>query len=208
MAWDSALLKQAQTALLVIDVQRDFCAGGQLPVPDADAIVPLVNKLVAQAATVVLTQDWQPADHSSFASAHAKAFSTIETPEGTQTLWPDHCVQQSDGAKFHKDLDTAAAQVIIRKGFEQAMDSYSAFFENDQKTPTGLQGWLATKCIKKVVLVGLATDCCVTYSALDAIKLGFEVHVLLPACRAIDQKSAAEHCQQMRDAGVTLWENL
>jgi len=180
---------RAQTqALIVIDVQTDFCPGGALQVTGGDQIIPRINALMDEFATVVLTQDWHPADHSSFAANHlgAAPFSQIEMPYGAQTLWPVHCVQGSAGAAFHPDLRTDPAQLILRKGFRAAIDSYSAFFENDRSTPTGLEGYLRTRGITDLVLVGLATDFCVGFSALDAAKLGFGVTVLEGACRAID----------------------
>lgn len=196
-----------QTALLVIDVQNDFCPGGALAVSGGNEIVPLVNRLIARFSHVVLTQDWHPAGHSSFASSHkGKApFSTIEMPYGPQTLWPDHCIQGTPGAGFHAALDGTRAELIIRKGFRKAVDSYSAFFENDHTTPTGLAGTLRDRGIGNVVLAGLATDYCVAYSALDAVKNGFTATVLLDACRAIDLGgSLAQAERTMRAEGVTL----
>ncbi|MGR3585314.1 MAG: bifunctional nicotinamidase/pyrazinamidase, partial [Pseudooceanicola nanhaiensis] len=154
-------------ALIVIDIQNDFCPGGALAVAGGDEIVPGVNALMAEYPAVILTQDWHPAGHSSFASAHpgAAPFSTTEMPYGTQVLWPDHCVQGSPGAAFHAALDTDRADLIIRKGFNPAIDSYSAFFENDQTTPTGLEGYLRTRGITELTMVGLATDFCVNFSA-------------------------------------------
>ena len=174
-------------ALLVIDVQNDFCPGGALAVPDGDAIVPGINALMADFGAVILTQDWHPAGHSSFASSHdADPMSLTQMSYGPQVLWPDHCIQGSHGAEFHQDLRTERADMIIRKGFNPAIDSYSAFFENDHTTPTGLEGYLRTRGITQVTLVGLATDFCVNYSAVDAAKLGFGVEVRLDLCRAID----------------------
>lgn len=194
-------------ALVVIDVQNDFCPGGALAVPDGDAIVPGINALMQNYPAVVLTQDWHPADHASFASQHVgrEPYQTVEMPYGTQVLWPDHCVQGSEGAAFHPALDTTKADVIIRKGFRREIDSYSAFFENDRKTPTGLEGYLKSRGIDTVLLVGLATDFCVNYSAIDAARLGFATTVDLSLCRAIDldgSLSAAETA--MRNAGVRL----
>ncbi|PRX37128.1 nicotinamidase/pyrazinamidase [Meinhardsimonia xiamenensis] len=194
-------------ALVVIDVQNDFCPGGALAVPGGDEIVPGINALMAEFAAVILTQDWHPADHASFASQHAgKApFETVEMPYGEQVLWPDHCVQGAPGAAFHPDLDTERAQLIIRKGFHREIDSYSAFFENDRTTPTGLEGYLRTRGINRLTLVGLATDFCVNYSALDAARLGFEVTVREDLCRAIDlEGSLAAAREAMRKAGVRL----
>jgi len=193
-------------ALIVIDVQNDFCPGGALAVAGGDEIVAPINSLMEQFDAVILTQDWHPAGHSSFASAHpGKApFEMIQMPYGPQVLWPDHCMQGTEGADFHKDLRTDA-DLIIRKGFRSTIDSYSAFFENDQTTPTGLKGYLETRGIKQLTMVGLATDFCVHYSAVDAARLGFDVSVRLDACRAIDMEgSLAAAKQAMRDAGVTL----
>lgn len=175
-------------ALIVIDMQNDFCPGGRLAVADGDRIVPGINDLMAAFATVVLTQDWHPAGHASFASAHpgAAPFSTTRMTYGDQTLWPDHCVQGTDGAAFHPGLRTDPAALILRKGMNPAIDSYSAFFENDRRTPTGLDGWLRARGISSLTLVGLATDYCVAYSACDAALLGFEVTVRTDLSRAID----------------------
>ena len=193
-------------ALLVIDVQNDFCPGGALAVPDGDAIVPGINALMADFDAVILTKDWHPAGHSSFASSHdAAPMSLTQMPYGPQVLWPDHCVQGSRGANFHPDLRTDRAEMIIRKGFNPAIDSYSAFFENDHTTPTGLEGYLRTRGITQVTLVGLATDFCVNYSAVDAAKLGFEVAVRIDLCRAIDfDGSLAAARDGMAAAGVVL----
>jgi nicotinamidase/pyrazinamidase len=194
-------------ALIVIDVQNDFCPGGALAVPGGDQIVAGINARMAQIDTVVLTQDWHPAGHSSFAASHAgKApYDTTEMPYGTQVLWPDHCVQGSAGAAFHPDLDTDPAALIIRKGMTPAIDSYSAFFENDQTTPTGLEGWLRTRGLTRLIMVGLATDFCVQYSALDAARLGFAVTVELALCRAIDLDGSLAAAQTaLQQVGVTL----
>ena len=193
-------------ALLVIDVQNDFCPGGALAVPDGDAIVPGINALMADFDAVILTKDWHPAGHSSFASSHdAAPMSLTQMPYGPQVLWPDHCVQGSRGANFHPDLRTDRAEMIIRKGFNPAIDSYSAFFDNDHTTPTGLEGYLRTRGITQVTLVGLATDFCVNYSAVDAAKLGFEVAVRMDLCRAIDfDGSLAAARDEMAAAGVVL----
>jgi nicotinamidase/pyrazinamidase len=179
---------QHQQALLVIDVQNDFCPGGALPVANAHQVVPIINQLIAEHEHVVLTQDWHPADHSSFASQHAdrKPFDSIEVSHGKQTLWPDHCIQGTAGADFHRLLTWTKAELVIRKGFRKTIDSYSAFFENDRKTPTGLGGYLHERAVKALVLTGLATDFCVGFTALDGRKLGFEITVLEGACRAID----------------------
>jgi nicotinamidase/pyrazinamidase len=181
-------MRNETNALIVIDIQNDFCPGGALAVDRGDTIIPRVNALMGEFRTVVLTQDWHPKDHSSFAANHpgASPFTQIDMAYGPQTLWPAHCVQGSPGASFHPDLHTDPAQLIIRKGFRAGIDSYSAFFENDQATPTGLEGYLRTKGVTDLVLVGLATDFCVGFSALDAARLGFGVTVLEDACRAID----------------------
>ncbi len=195
------------TFLLVIDVQRDFCAGGALAVPHGDAVVPVINRIAAAYEHIVLTQDWHPAGHRSFASQHAgKApFQTIETPYGVQTLWPDHCVQDSAGAQFHPDLALGRAELILRKGFRAAIDSYSAFFENDRTTPTGLGGWLRERGCRRIALVGLALDYCVRYSAEDGHRLGFEVTVLEDACRAIDPAgTGAETLARCRALGIAI----
>ncbi len=194
-------------ALIVIDVQNDFCPGGALAVAEGDAIIPRINALMGEFAVRVLTQDWHPADHSSFAANHAGAepFSLTEMAYGPQVLWPTHCVQGSYGAAFHDDLATDPADLILRKGFRAAIDSYSAFFENDHATPTGLEGYLRTRGVTELTVVGLATDFCVAYSAIDAAKLGFAVTVLEGACRAIDlDGSLARARDEMRAAGVRL----
>jgi nicotinamidase/pyrazinamidase len=194
-------------ALIVIDVQNDFCPGGALAVPEGDQIVPGVNALMAEAEAVILTQDWHPAGHSSFASSHAGAspYDMTEMPYGPQVLWPDHCIQGSTGAQFHADLHTDRADLIIRKGYNPAIDSYSAFFENDRTTPTGLEGYLRTRGIERLLMVGLATDFCVNFSAVDAARLGFEVTVHEDLCRAIDlDGSLAAAREGMTGAGVTL----
>jgi len=176
------------TALLVIDVQNDFCEGGALAVPGGSTIVPLINRLMPEFRTIAFTQDWHPAGHHSFAACHkgARPYDVITLPYGAQVLWPTHCVAGTAGAMFHKDLDTDRAQVIIRKGFRESVDSYSAFFENDKTTVTGLGSYLTQRGIEEIVCVGLATDFCVFYSAMDARKLGFRVCVIGDACRAID----------------------
>jgi nicotinamidase/pyrazinamidase len=197
----------ADRALIIIDVQNDFCPGGALAVGDGDAVVPVINALSPSFEHVILTQDWHPAGHSSFASSHpgAPAFSSIAMPYGEQTLWPDHCIQGTPGAAFHPGLDWTRAELVLRKGFRPAIDSYSAFFENDRRTPTGLAGYLRERGIGDVTLVGLATDYCVAYSALDAIALGFATTVRLDACRGIDLGGTmATMLGRMRDAGVTL----
>lgn len=194
-------------ALVVIDIQNDFCPGGALGVADGDAIIPLVNQLIADHDHVILTQDWHPAGHSSFASSHPgkAAYEMIEMPYGPQTLWPDHCVQGSHGGEFHPALVWDKAEMIVRKGYRPGIDSYSAFFENDRTTPTGLAGYLRERGLTDLVLVGIATDFCVAYSALDAVREGFSATVRLDACRAIDLNgSLATMTEKMREAGVTL----
>ncbi len=174
--------------LLVVDVQKDFCPGGRLAVPHGDEVVPLVNRLAGRFGNVVLTQDWHPPGHLSFASSHPgkDAFQTIEVAYGTQVLWPDHCVQGSAGAEFRDDLKIPHAALVIRKGFRRAIDSYSAFYENDRTTPTGLAGYLRERGLRRVFLAGLALDFCVRYSAEDAHREGFEAIVIEDACRGID----------------------
>ena len=193
-------------ALIVIDVQNDFCPGGALAVPEGDTIVPGINALMGDFDAVILTQDWHPSGHSSFASHHgAEPMTLTEMPYGPQVLWPDHCVQGSPGADFHKDLMTDRADLIIRKGYNPAIDSYSAFFENDKTTPTGLEGYLRTRGIDTLTMVGLATDFCVNYSAVDAARLGFTVTVRQDLCRAIDfDGSLATALEEMAGAGVKL----
>lgn len=198
---------QPTDALIVIDVQNDFCPGGLLAVAGGDAIIARINGVMGRYGVRVLTQDWHPADHSSFAANHPGAvpFSVMQMPYGPQVLWPTHCVQGSHGAAFHADLATDPADMVIRKGFRAAIDSYSAFFENDHATPTGLEGYLRGRGVTAVTLVGLATDFCVAFSALDAARLGFGVTVLEGATRAIDlHGSLAQARGQMQAAGVTL----
>ena len=187
-------MQHADTALIVIDVQNDFCTGGALAVPNGEQVVPLINDMLPRYKACIFTQDWHPAGHASFASQHKdKApFETVEMPYGTQVLWPDHCVQGTHGAEFHADLETNPAHMILRKGLRRNIDSYSAFFENDRTTPTGLKGYLRTINVQKVTLAGLATDFCVFYSALDAARLGLDVTVALHACRAIDLGGSLE----------------
>ena len=192
-------------ALLVIDVQNDFCPGGALAVAGGDEIVPLVNRLGERFPHAVLTQDWHPPGHGSFASSHPgrKPFETIELAYGPQTLWPDHCVQESAGAAFHRELCLPRAELVIRKGFRPAVDSYSAFYENDRRTPTGLAGYLRERGLTRVFLVGLATDFCVHYSAIDARRLGFAAVLVEDACRAIDlEGSLGAAMRSMAEAGV------
>ncbi len=200
-------MKPASDALIVIDVQNDFCPGGALAVAGGEEIILRINGLMADFATVILTQDWHPATHASFAANHpgAEPFSMTTMPYGPQVLWPAHCVQGTDGAAFHRDLRTDPAQLIVRKGFRPEIDSYSAFFENDRSTATGLEGYLRSRGATHLTFVGLATDYCVAYSALDAARLGFKASVLEGACRAIDLNgSLADALSQMRDAGVAV----
>ncbi|MEM8693791.1 MAG: bifunctional nicotinamidase/pyrazinamidase [Pseudomonadota bacterium] len=192
-------------ALIVIDVQNDFCPGGALAVPGGNEIVGGINALMNAFDAVILTQDWHPSGHSSFASSHVGKvpYDLIEMPYGPQLLWPDHCIQGSLGAQFHEQLYTDRADMIVRKGHNPQIDSYSAFFENDQETPTGLEGYLRTREIDALTLVGLATDFCVNYSAMDAAKLGFETEIRIDLCRAIDlDGSLTAATEQMRDAGI------
>lgn len=192
-------------ALLVIDIQNDFCPGGALAVPGGNLIVPVVNKLINSFGTVIQTQDWHPADHSSFASSHQKKnpYEMIQMDYGDQVLWPDHCVQGSTGADFHPDLITDKSEVIIRKGFRRDIDSYSTFFENDQKTPTGLSGYLRERGITELYTVGLATDFCVKWSVLDGIKEGFKMHLVEDAVRGIDLNGSLELAlKEMKEIGA------
>jgi len=191
----------------VIDVQNDFCPGGSLAVPGGDEVVHLVNRIAHGFKHVVLTQDWHPAGHSSFASSHPgkSPFETIAMPYGPQTLWPDHCVQNTAGAAFHKDLDIPHAELVIRKGFRTAIDSYSALFENDHATPTGLGGYLKERGFAHVTCVGLAFDFCVRYSAEDARSAGFDVDVIEAACRAIDLNGSADATRRsFAERGIVL----
>ena len=201
-------MRAADEALIVVDVQNDFCPGGALAVAGGDEIIARINALMDDFATVVLTQDWHPADHSSFAANHpgADPFSLIEMPDGPQVLWPVHCVQGTPGAEFHPDLRCDPAHLIIRKGFRAAIDSYSAFLENDHKTPTGLAGYLRDCGVKKLTFVGLATDFCVAYSALDAIHAGFAATILEGACRGIDLNGSIVAVRTETLAAGVLWQ--
>jgi nicotinamidase/pyrazinamidase len=193
--------------LIIVDVQNDFCPGGALAVPEGDTFIPAVNRLAGEFAHVVLTQDWHPPGHSSFASAHPgrQPFETIDAPYGPQTLWPDHCVQGTSGAAFHPALAALHAELILRKGFRPAIDSYSAFRENDRRTSTGLAAYLRERAFERVTLCGLATDYCVLFSALDACDAGFAVELARNACRGIDlDGSLARAMQAMAEAGVTI----
>ena len=193
-------------ALLVIDVQNDFCPGGALAVAGGDDIVPGINALMDDFPAVILTQDWHPAGHSSFASTQgAEPMSMMQMPYGPQVLWPDHCIQGTGGAAFHPDLDTNRADLIVRKGFRPAIDSYSAFFENDKTTPTGLAGYLRDRGLTDLTLVGLATDFCVNWSAVDAARLGFTTTVRTDLARAIDMDGSLEAAMEgMTGAGVAI----
>jgi nicotinamidase/pyrazinamidase len=195
--------------LVIVDVQNDFCPGGALSVPEGDAIIPAVNRLATKFAHVVLTQDWHPAGHLSFASSHPgrRPLETIEVPYGAQILWPDHCVQGSGGAAFHPGLSVPHAELVLRKGFLREIDSYSAFRENDRCTPTGLASYLHERGFERLILAGLATDFCVQFSAIDAREAGFEVEVATEACRGIDlDGSLARAMRAMAEAGVALWD--
>lgn len=194
-------------ALLIVDVQNDFCPGGALEVPNGDEVVPVINRLSEDFAHVVQTQDWHPAGHQSFASSHEghDPYDVIEVDYGEQVLWPDHCVQGTDGAAFHPDLNTTRSELILRKGFRPEIDSYSAFYENDGETRTGLTGYLRERDVDTLFVVGLATDFCVKWSAVDGRKEGFDVYVVEDATRGIDQDgSLAAAWSEMNDAGVQI----
>lgn len=192
-------------ALLIVDVQNDFCPGGALRVPDGDRIIPVINKISTHFDHVLQTQDWHPPGHLSFASSHKgkKPFESIEVAYGPQILWPDHCIQGSKGAEFHKDLHVPSCELIIRKGFRKNIDSYSTFYENDHKTPTGLVGYLKEREINELFLAGLATDFCVKWSAVDGIKEHFKINVITDAVAGIDiNGSVAEAWDEMEKIGV------
>lgn len=197
-----------RTALLAIDVQNDFCPGGALAVAGGDQVVPVINDLSSRFPVCVATQDWHPAGHVSFASSHpgVKPFEAVHSGGRSHTAWPDHCVQATPGADFHPGLDTRPYRLIVRKGFRQGLDSYSAFFENDGRSSTGLNGFLSSLGIRSVVLCGLALDVCVFYSALDARRLGYRVMVVLNACRPVDQPqgSADKALGEMRARGCII----
>jgi nicotinamidase/pyrazinamidase len=196
--------------LIVIDVQNDFCPGGALAVADGDGVIDPIHNLAVKFDHIVLTQDWHTPGHSSFASAHAgkKPFEQIDLSYGMQTLWPDHCVQGTPGAEFHSALALARAELILRKGFRREIDSYSAFFENDRTTATGLAGYLRERALTRVFLAGLAYDFCVGYSALDARRLGFRAIVLKDACRAINLNGSVQNIEtEFARAGVVLMES-
>jgi nicotinamidase/pyrazinamidase len=205
LAKTSKIKPGAKDALIVVDVQNDFCPGGRLAVQKGDEVVPVINALAQRFENVVLTQDWHPSGHQSFATSHPgkKPFDSIELAYGEQILWPDHCVQGGDGAALHKDLSVPHAQLVVRKGFRREVDSYSAFLEADRKSRTGLEGYLRERGVKHVFICGLATDFCVAWTALDARKLGFAAAVVEDACRAIDmQGSLAAAWEKMKKAGV------
>jgi nicotinamidase/pyrazinamidase len=193
------------SVLLVVDVQNDFCPGGALAVRDGDGVVPVINRLARQFAHVILTQDWHPPGHHSFASQHPgrEPFESVALDYGPQTLWPDHCLQGSHGAAFHPGLDTGRAELVLRKGFRATIDSYSAFMENDRRTSTGLAGYLRERGLRRIFLAGLATDYCVAWSALGAASAGFEAILIEDACRAIDLGgSLGRALEDLRAAGV------
>lgn len=197
-------------ALLIIDVQNDFCPGGSLAVPKGDSVIPVINSLIPKFDAVIQTQDWHTAGHHSFASSHEgkNPYDTVELEYGTQVLWPDHCVQGTKGAEFHKDLNTTKTEVIIRKGFRKEIDSYSTFFENDQKTSTGLTGYLRERGITDLYATGLATDFCVKWSVIDGIKENFNVHVIEDAVRGIDiEGSVSQAWKEMKKAGAAVLES-
>lgn len=200
-------MSRPREVLLVVDVQNDFCPGGALAVPRGDEVVGPINRLIERFEHVALTQDWHPPGHSSFASAHPgkAAYDTIAMPYGPQILWPDHCVQQTEGAAFRADLLAPRAELILRKGCHPDIDSYSAFFENDRTTPTGLAGYLRERGVGRVVLAGLAYDFCVLWSAEDARRLGFEASVVVDACRALDVAgSRTEADRRLAAAGAQI----
>jgi nicotinamidase/pyrazinamidase len=193
--------------LLIVDVQTDFCPGGALAVAEGDAILPAINRLAHSFAHVILTQDWHPPGHASFASSHPgkRPFDTIEVSYGAQTLWPDHCVQGTQGAAFHPKLDVPHAELVLRKGFRKSIDSYSAFCENDRRTATGLAGYLRERGFRRITLCGLATDFCVAFSAIDGRGAGFDVAVVTSACRGIDNDGSLDRAlRSMVEAGVCL----
>lgn len=194
-------------ALLIVDLQNDFCEGGALEVPEANSIVPVVNRLIHSFNNIIQTQDWHPDGHHSFASSHEskKPYDTVEMDYGTQVLWPDHCVQGKPGAEFHPELNTLKSQVIIRKGFRKEIDSYSTFYENDNTTETGLSGYLRDRGITDLYTVGLATDFCVKWSVLDGIKEGFNMHIVKDAVKGIGLNGSLDDAwKEMKKAGVTI----
>ncbi len=194
-------------ALVIVDIQNDFCPGGALAVPGGDEVIEPVNKLAGEFDCIVQTQDWHPQDHLSFASNHdgKEPYETTEMDYGEQVLWPDHCVQGTKGAEFHPELKTRPSQLIVRKGFRKHIDSYSAFFENDNETVTGLHGYLQERGVSELFVVGLATDFCVKWTVLDGLKLGYDVHLVEDAVRGIDIDGSVDAAmQEMKDAGVVL----
>ena len=200
-------MRSKQEALIAIDLQNDFCKGGALAVPGAEDILDRVNSIMRTFQTVVLTQDWHPKNHSCFASQYSEKtpYTVIDMPYGPQVLWPDHCVQGSRGADFHSYVNVKDSHLILRKGFRKSIDSYSAFFENDRKTPTGLLGFLKDKGIHKITIVGLALDFCVSFSAMDAARLNFDVNVLKSLCRGINLDGSLESAlSDMKKSGVKI----
>lgn len=194
-------------ALIVVDIQNDFCPGGALAVPDGDKVIEPANQLMKSFDCVVQTQDWHPSDHSSFASNHEgkNPYDIIEMKYGEQVLWPDHCVQGTQGAEFHPDLETRPSQMIVRKGFRKNIDSYSAFFENDHETVTGLHGYLQNREVDELIVLGLATDFCVKWTVLDGLKLGYNVTLVEDAVRGIDIDGSVDAAmKEMKEAGVKL----
>lgn len=197
----------SEDLLVVVDVQNDFCAGGVLPVPKGDEVTDIIQRVACSFEHIVLTQDWHPKNHSSFASNHPgrRALDTINAPYGHQTLWPEHCVQGTWGADFHPSLSLAKAELILRKGYRAEVDSYSAFFENDRVTPTGLGGYLRDRGLKRAFFCGLAYDFCVGFSALDAILLGFGAAIIIDACRAINVNNSLPRIEEsLREAGAAI----
>ncbi|HKK10085.1 MAG TPA: bifunctional nicotinamidase/pyrazinamidase [Bacteroidales bacterium] len=193
--------------LLIIDVQNDFCPGGALAVPGGDTIIPVINSLIPNFDAVIQTQDWHPEGHHSFASSHnqKEPYDTVEMEYGDQVLWPDHCVQGTGGAEFHPELHTTKTEVVIRKGFRKQIDSYSTFYENDQKTPTGLTGYLRERGISEIYVAGLATDFCVKWSVIDGLKKEFIVHVIEDAVKGIDMDGSVEQAwKEMKGAGAEI----
>lgn len=198
-------MNKLMKALLIVDVQNDFCPGGKLPVPGGDAVVPVINSLIDPFDIIIQTQDWHPSTHTSFASNHdnKEPYSTIDLDYGTQVLWPDHCIQGSKGAEFHSELNTEKTQVIIRKGFRENIDSYSTFYENDQITVTGLAGYLREREIKELYTTGLATDFCVKWSILDGIDEGFKMYLVQDAVRGINLNGSLQTAlDDMKEKGA------
>ena len=203
----SPLIPLNTDLLIVVDVQNDFCPGGTLAVPEGDDVVPVINGLATKFDHVILTQDWHPAGHSSFASAHPgkRPFETVNLPYGDQVLWPDHCVQGTPGAAFHPDLDIPKAELVLRKGFRSEVDSYSGFYENDRTTSTGLAGFVRERGFSRIVLVGLALDVCVRYTAEDGARMGLDVMIVEDGCRAIDSEGSLDAARnRFRDLGISV----